>query len=102
MAGKLHVVGPQIAPDRRLPRQVLVDDLGREGLEAEIVAVANGSQRIEDRREIDAAGAEEATMAFADMDITDLVGGMADGQPDIGLLDVHVEGVKVQEDVAGA
>lgn len=40
-------------------------------------------------------------MAFADMDVADLVASMADSEPDIGLLDVHMERVEIQENVGG-
>src|SRR5690606_4728660 len=78
MAGELHVVGPEVAPNRGLARQVLVDDLGREGFEGDVLRVADGDKRIEDRRPVDAAGAEETAMAFADMEIADLVGRVPD------------------------
>ena len=41
-------------------------------------------------------------MTFADMDVADLVASMADSEPDIGLLDVHMERVEMQENAGGA
>src|SRR5690606_136315 len=102
VVGEVDIVVPEIAPDAGGDRELFVDDLRREAFEGDPVVIADGDQRIEDGGEVDVAGTQIAAMAFPDMDIADLVGGVADGKADVRLLDVHVKTVEVEKHIVRA
>ena len=78
------------------------DDRRGEGLEGDRAGVADVGERVEERREVEVPGAEVAAVVLADVHVAEPVADRADGADEVVLLDVHVVGVEVDQDVVGA
>ena len=81
MSRERHVVGPGVAPDRACERKAFIDDGAGERFQGDVAVVPDVEQRIEGAVEIDYPVSEIAPVAFADMEVSDLVTGQANGCP---------------------
>ncbi len=88
-----------VAPDPEGPGESGGDHGGGEGLEDDRSVVSDVVQRTEQAVEVHASGAQVATVALTDMDVSQQGAGLDDGPEHVRLLDVHVVAVQMDADV---
>jgi hypothetical protein len=99
---KIAAVAPKVPPDRERRGELRVDDGGGEAFEGDDPAVIVGDEHVEDRLELDGAGAQIAAVALTNVGISEVRAAPLDRTRDVSLLDVHVIRVKVDHYVWSA